>query len=487
MSYSACSFFFFFLMIRRPPRSTLFPYTTLFRSGPGSRTEQHEGKEGDLDSRHPVKLGTLGLADHHAALVASKGAAGLQRRSQGCARSMQAHLRVLQRDAQARRDFARSQSVQVVQEKHGPVHAWQVEQKTLHAGAHLLLLDHALQSRRPVVLRREILRVDVLDDLGLPAVFAQMIDAKVGGDAKEPGRERALGTQLPDTLVSLDQDFLQHVLGLGRIPDDAANMVEQGLAIPAEVDGFACLHGPRYLHTYRPESYRGKPGSAQVQSVPFAQPHPPAAGGSAGSDPSPPGQQALDSSCRENPNRVAAASIFVAAFLATVCAAASAASISPFDQSRASASPRQRPSNSVEFAARVAPARTKAVIFSFSARNAASSSGAAPCSFSAHVAMSRVAHVPAYRPVSMASRILRSQDPAARAARIRVRVQGRHPAAIAAPIPTRIFSLADRSFFDIVQSSGGCGFSDAASKTIKVGKWIREDGESCLLGHSQQS
>src|SRR6266404_6615931 len=28
------SLLFFFLMIRRPPRSTLFPYTTLFRSGP---------------------------------------------------------------------------------------------------------------------------------------------------------------------------------------------------------------------------------------------------------------------------------------------------------------------------------------------------------------------------------------------------------------------------------------------------------------------
>src|SRR5438034_11589725 len=27
---------FFFLMIRRPPRSTLFPYTTLFRSGAGA-------------------------------------------------------------------------------------------------------------------------------------------------------------------------------------------------------------------------------------------------------------------------------------------------------------------------------------------------------------------------------------------------------------------------------------------------------------------
>src|SRR2546426_7121356 len=36
MSYSRSylyALFFFFLMIRRPPRSTLFPYTTLFRSG----------------------------------------------------------------------------------------------------------------------------------------------------------------------------------------------------------------------------------------------------------------------------------------------------------------------------------------------------------------------------------------------------------------------------------------------------------------------
>src|SRR5256885_8655514 len=30
--YMCSSLFFFFLMIRRPPRSTLFPYTTLFRS-----------------------------------------------------------------------------------------------------------------------------------------------------------------------------------------------------------------------------------------------------------------------------------------------------------------------------------------------------------------------------------------------------------------------------------------------------------------------
>src|SRR5690349_22366367 len=31
-THSLLSLFFFFLMIRRPPRSTLFPYTTLFRS-----------------------------------------------------------------------------------------------------------------------------------------------------------------------------------------------------------------------------------------------------------------------------------------------------------------------------------------------------------------------------------------------------------------------------------------------------------------------
>src|SRR5256885_14199215 len=35
------SLFFFFLMIRRPPRSTLFPYTTLFRSSRDRRERQH--------------------------------------------------------------------------------------------------------------------------------------------------------------------------------------------------------------------------------------------------------------------------------------------------------------------------------------------------------------------------------------------------------------------------------------------------------------
>src|SRR5258707_5082750 len=31
-------------MIRRPPRSTLFPYTTLFRSSESPRTDRHRGR-----------------------------------------------------------------------------------------------------------------------------------------------------------------------------------------------------------------------------------------------------------------------------------------------------------------------------------------------------------------------------------------------------------------------------------------------------------
>src|SRR6266550_5122301 len=47
--------FFFFLMIRRPPRSTLFPYTTLFRSRrrPGSRRTRESP-----DPSGPDALGT---------------------------------------------------------------------------------------------------------------------------------------------------------------------------------------------------------------------------------------------------------------------------------------------------------------------------------------------------------------------------------------------------------------------------------------------
>src|ERR1017187_10667672 len=52
-SGSVTTRFFFFLMIRRPPRSTLFPYTTLFRSKvtwrPAVPTARNLGSPASLD------------------------------------------------------------------------------------------------------------------------------------------------------------------------------------------------------------------------------------------------------------------------------------------------------------------------------------------------------------------------------------------------------------------------------------------------------
>src|SRR2546430_15723204 len=62
--------YFFFLMIRRPPRSTLFPYTTLFRSFEGHELAAHDllglqakGPIVDRLKRHPVHDGVdVGVA-----------------------------------------------------------------------------------------------------------------------------------------------------------------------------------------------------------------------------------------------------------------------------------------------------------------------------------------------------------------------------------------------------------------------------------------
>src|SRR6266513_4824457 len=61
-SLSALSLSFFFLMIRRPPRSTLFPYTTLFRSVPaaagalGRLRAAPVGRGGNRSEEHTSEL-----------------------------------------------------------------------------------------------------------------------------------------------------------------------------------------------------------------------------------------------------------------------------------------------------------------------------------------------------------------------------------------------------------------------------------------------
>src|SRR3712207_4053720 len=68
MSLGVESSFFCFLMIRRPPRSTLFPYTTLFRSLTSSSDRRWEAgaaqgrasagaRNGTGVSRHTVRCG----------------------------------------------------------------------------------------------------------------------------------------------------------------------------------------------------------------------------------------------------------------------------------------------------------------------------------------------------------------------------------------------------------------------------------------------
>src|SRR2546426_1429087 len=57
MTYTHLFLFFFFLMIRRPPRSTLFPYTTLFRSCT-ARTGLCRYMPASFAKSFPVPIGT---------------------------------------------------------------------------------------------------------------------------------------------------------------------------------------------------------------------------------------------------------------------------------------------------------------------------------------------------------------------------------------------------------------------------------------------
>src|SRR2546427_8571729 len=59
---------FFFLMIRRPPRSTLFPYTTLFRSTHGGRAEAH----GDGDDRPVAEAACQERSEEHTSELQSQ-------------------------------------------------------------------------------------------------------------------------------------------------------------------------------------------------------------------------------------------------------------------------------------------------------------------------------------------------------------------------------------------------------------------------------
>src|SRR2546422_5752925 len=79
MPYSRC---FFFLMIRRPPRSTLFPYTTLFRS----ETRSH---------RRPVLRDAVLLPARRSARVLVQGRGRADRRSEEHTSELQSRLHLV--------------------------------------------------------------------------------------------------------------------------------------------------------------------------------------------------------------------------------------------------------------------------------------------------------------------------------------------------------------------------------------------------------
>src|SRR3712207_7188713 len=61
--------YFFFLMIRRPPRSTLFPYTTLFRSRRRVKRSRHRrlrcrGSGGNMSVATRTRLEIVPLTKH---------------------------------------------------------------------------------------------------------------------------------------------------------------------------------------------------------------------------------------------------------------------------------------------------------------------------------------------------------------------------------------------------------------------------------------
>src|ERR1043165_600454 len=63
----------FFLMIRRPPRSTLFPYTTLFRSRIVERALAGRMAEGQVVAQHQKPGSATHRSEEHTSELQSRG------------------------------------------------------------------------------------------------------------------------------------------------------------------------------------------------------------------------------------------------------------------------------------------------------------------------------------------------------------------------------------------------------------------------------
>src|SRR5689334_25335886 len=70
--HSHHSLLFFFLMIRRPPRSTLFPYTTLFRSQPKKPQQRKRGLFSQVPTSYIHKIWRKKRSEEHTSELQSQ-------------------------------------------------------------------------------------------------------------------------------------------------------------------------------------------------------------------------------------------------------------------------------------------------------------------------------------------------------------------------------------------------------------------------------
>src|SRR3712207_8633999 len=75
-------YFFFFLMIRRPPRSTLFPYPTLFRSNAGQGVRDRMTAPRDLACPEPWRRSLARSQRRRAAAASARPTPGKGTRSE---------------------------------------------------------------------------------------------------------------------------------------------------------------------------------------------------------------------------------------------------------------------------------------------------------------------------------------------------------------------------------------------------------------------
>src|SRR5687768_17695256 len=82
-------------MIRRPPRSTLFPYTTLFRSGPSAGATGAAGAAGERGARGEARRADLRRRRRPGQAAADRGGRAQDRRSEEHTSELQSRLHLV--------------------------------------------------------------------------------------------------------------------------------------------------------------------------------------------------------------------------------------------------------------------------------------------------------------------------------------------------------------------------------------------------------